>query len=588
MQQIKQQQNISSQERPDTESRIGNTNAAEPQSQSASTATAPAATTGPKNNSPYPAASSPTGNNPYAAYQSAYTPKPDTVYTKTMKEHFSFFGIGSLLYAIFYTFCLYKNASGITYPFFVAGTLFYFFFSMQKLGVPYKKSNIFYLVSIQLLGISNCLTDSPLLLFFNKCGIFLLALILMLHMMYNDLNWDLPKYFTACFQTVGTAICCLFRPFGDMAAYADAQKQKKTGKNSYFFPVLIGIAITIPLLLFVTMLLASADAVFAEIFSRILESINFETVFGTLFMTVVVFFCSYAVYAALAMKNVKEERTDHRTQEPVIAIIITAALCFVYLIFSVIQILYLFIGNMRLPEGYTYSSYAREGFFQLLTVCILNLIIVLIFLCFFRENIVLRILLTVLSGCTFIMIFSSALRMLMYINRYNLTLLRILVLWALSVIFLLMMGVTVFIYKNSFPLFPYGMAVVTVFYIVLSFSRPDYWIARYNLNQEHMAFLNDYDIHDNQRYLSTLSADAAPILLDDRYNFYIKEANEYIRTEGLPESYEEIRTYLNPEEGAVDELNWMRLYYLKIEELSEEMHLRNFNFSIHTAEKYLW
>ena len=44
--------------------------------------------TKPKNNSPYPAASSPTGNNPYAAYQPAYTPKPDTVYTKTMKEHF--------------------------------------------------------------------------------------------------------------------------------------------------------------------------------------------------------------------------------------------------------------------------------------------------------------------------------------------------------------------------------------------------------------------------------------------------------------------------------------------------------------------
>ncbi len=410
----------------------------------------------------------------------------------------------------------------------------------------------------------------------------------MLHTVYTDQNWDLPKYFTACFQTAGTTICCLFRPFGDMVFYFDAQKQKKTGKKSYLIPIFIGIAISVPLLLFVTVLLASADAVFAEIFSRILESINFESFFTIFFMMTAVSFSSYAVYAALAMKNVKEERTDHRTQEPVIAIIITAALCFVYLIFSVIQILYLFIGNMRLPEGYTYSSYAREGFFQLLAVCILNLIIVLIFLCFFRENIVLRILLTVLSGCTFIMIFSSALRMLMYINRYNLTLLRILVLWALSVIFLLMMGVTVFIYKNSFPLFPYGMAVVTVFYIVLSFSRPDYWIARYNLNQEHMAFLNDYDIHDNQQYLSTLSADAAPILLDDRYNFYIKGANEYIRTEGLPENYEEIRTRLNPEEGSIDELDWMRLYYLKIEELSEEMHLRNFNFSVHTAEKYLW
>ena len=30
---------------------------------------------------------------------------------------FPFMGIGSLIYAAFYTFCLYKNSSGITYPF---------------------------------------------------------------------------------------------------------------------------------------------------------------------------------------------------------------------------------------------------------------------------------------------------------------------------------------------------------------------------------------------------------------------------------------------------------------------------------------
>lgn len=525
---------------------------------------------------------------PYLSGPPAYIPKPDTVYTKQLKAHFSFFGIGSLLYAIFYTFCLYQNASGITYPFFVAGTLFYFFFSMQKLGVPYKKSSIFYLISIQLLGISNCLTNSPQLLFFNKCGIMLLAAILMLHTMYLDQNWDLPKYFTACFQLIGTALSCLFRPFVDMVIYFDIQKKNKTGKKSYFIPVLIGVVITIPLLLFVTVLLASADAVFAEIFSRILESVNFYTVLGTLCMTIAVFFCSYAAYAALAMKNIKEETTDHRTLEPVIAIIITSALCVLYLIFSVIQILYLFVGNMKLPEGYTYSSYAREGFFQLLVVCILNLIIVLICLYLFRKNIVLKAVLTVLCGCTFIMILSSALRMLMYINRYNLTLLRILVLWALAVIFLLMMGVTVFIYKNSFPLFPYGMTVVTIFYICLSFAHPDYWIARYNLDQDHLAYLDDYDIHDNQNYLSSLSADAAPILLNDKFNFYLTDINEYIRKEGFPESYAEIDPYLNRKEGAVEELSWMRLYYLKIQELSEEMHIRNFNFSVHAAEQYLW
>ena len=528
-------------------------------------------------------------NSPYTSQpQQLSAKKPDTVYTKTMKEHFSFFGVGSLLYALFYTFCLYRNTSGITYPFFIAGTLCYFFFSMQKLGVPYKKNSIFYLISIVLLGISNCLTNSPQLLAMNKCGIFLLSFILMLHTMYADAKWDLPKYFTAIFQVIGTAIACLFRPFGDMVSYFDAQKKKKTGKKSNVIPVMIGAAAAIPLLFIVTVLLASADAVFADIFYRILDSINFVTVFLILFTITAVFFCSYAVYAALAMKNVKEELTDHRTQEPIIAIIVTATLSVVYLLFSVIQILYLFIGKMQLPEGYTYSSYAREGFFQLLAVCVLNLIIVLVCLYFFRENTFLKGILTIISGCTFIMILSSALRMLMYINRYNLTLLRILVLWALAVIFLLMMGVAVFIYKNSFPLFTYGTAVVTIFYLCLSFAHPDYWIARYNLDPAHLDYLNTYDIYDNQDYLSSLSADAAPVLLNDEINFYIKEINDQIRQEGLPESYKDVETYLSRQEGEIEELSWIRLYYLKIDALADNMHLRNFNFSIHNAEKYLW
>ena len=33
---------------------------------------------------------------------------------------FPVLGGASALYALFYTFCLYRNASGITYPFFVA------------------------------------------------------------------------------------------------------------------------------------------------------------------------------------------------------------------------------------------------------------------------------------------------------------------------------------------------------------------------------------------------------------------------------------------------------------------------------------
>ena len=118
--------------------------------------------------------------------------KEETILTRQMKKQFSFFAPASILYALFYAFCLYRNASGITYPFFAAGTFCYFFLSMKKLGVPYKKDSLFFMISIMLLGISNCCTDSLPLLLMNKLGIFLLSFILILHTIYYDAEWNLP------------------------------------------------------------------------------------------------------------------------------------------------------------------------------------------------------------------------------------------------------------------------------------------------------------------------------------------------------------------------------------------------------------
>lgn len=529
-----------------------------------------------QNNNVYP-------NNPYPCQPVAVmTKKEDSVFTKRLRQQYPYFGIGSAVYALFYTFCLYKNASGITYPFFVAGTLCYFFFSIQKLGVPYKRDSLFYIAAIVLLGASNCLTASTPLLLMNKCGIFLLTLILMLHTVYADGRWNLPKYLGAVCTLIGTAVSCLLRPLSDMVFYFDAQKQGKPGKKNYTLPILAGVSITVPLLFVTTLLLASADAVFLDITKRFLQTLDVANIFGVLALTVVVFFCSYAVYAGLSMKNISEDVRDLRTWEPVTAIIITAALSVLYLMFSVIQILYLFIGRMQLPAGYTYASYAREGFFQLLAVCVLNLALVLICLHLFRENTVLKAILTVISACTFIMILSSALRMLMYINRYNLTFLRVFVLWALAVIFLLMAGVTVSIYMERFPLFTYSVAIVTVCYIGLSFAHPDYWIAKYNLSPAHLEYLDDYDVFDNKRYLCGLSADAAPVLLDEQKNPYLHAGTE---TENDAADYSDIARY--SEQGVTEDLDWLGRYCGKITALREDMYLRNFNFSVYTAGRYL-
>lgn len=496
--------------------------------------------------------------------------KPDTVFTQRMRTKFPLFGIGSLIYSAFYALCLYRNASGITYPFFVIGTLCYFFFCTQKLGVPYKKDSVFYIVSIVLLGISNCMTVSPQILFMNKCGIFLLSFTLMLHTVYNDGAWNLPTYFSAIFRTMGTGFLCLFRPLGDMVCYFDAQKQEKVTKKSYFLPVFIGLIIAAPLLLIMTLLLASADKVFDRLLISITEFFNIPTLIQVSALMIIVFFCSYAAIAAFCKKNAVRESAEERTLfDPVTAIVVTGLLSIPYLLFSVIQILYLFLGSMTLPAGYTYAQYAREGFFQLLAVCIINLGIVLICLHLFRESKVLKSILLILSGCTFIMIFSSALRMILYIDTYALTFLRVFVLWSLAVIFLLMAGVTAFIFYKRFPLFRYSVSVVTVCYLILSFSHPDYFIARYDISRD-----------CGKDYLSKLSADAAPVILDSSSNPYLISIEDMLEKTSADQDGNYNADYFY-------DLYWLKSFYCKMENNTKDMGIRDFNFSLYRAGKYI-
>jgi len=110
------------------------------------------------------------------------------------------------------------------------------------------------------------------------------------------------------------------------------------------------------------------------------------------------------------------------------------------MIFSVIQIVFLFSGGMILPDGYTYAEYAHQGFFQLLFLCIFNLILVLCCMAVFEMNRWLKMILLIFSACTYVMIASSAYRMILYISNYHLTFLRILVLWFLALLVVLMAG----------------------------------------------------------------------------------------------------------------------------------------------------
>lgn len=229
------------------------------------------------------------------------------------------------------------------------------------------------------------------------------------------------------------------------------------------------------------------------------------------------------LFAWLGRRKYPESGPDRNNGEPVIAITVTAVLSIVYIIFCWIQVRYLFVGGISkdsLPEGVIYSTYARQGFYQLLAVSVINTALVLVGIYLFRENKALKALLCVITVCTYIMIASSAMRMLMYIQGKYLTFSRIYVLFALLVIALVLAGVMINIFKKNFKLFKYGVAVLTVCYVLFSFTRPDYWIAK--VNTDNMAvetqyeFFKDTPVYSDLDFISQdLGTDAAPVLFKE-------------------------------------------------------------------------
>lgn len=436
-----------------------------------------------------------------------------TMYDTHVKENFHIFGVASFLYACLYAFCMYKNDAGITYTLLVVGGLFFIQYCFKKLDVEMKKESRFYMVSMVLLSISTFCTDDWRIIFFNKLGVFLLTISMVLGALYETKQWNLGKYLGSivkvCFMSIGE----LGKPFSDLKWYCKNKLEKKNNKYLY---VLMGVAITIPVFIVVFALLASADIVFNDMANNLLKDVDFADAYLITLTIVSTFLATYCILAYLCKKTIKEEVEDARKGEPLIAIPVVTILSLLYIVFSGIQIVYLFMRRMQLPAGYTYAQYAREGFFQLLAVSVINLVIVLIGLYYFKSSKVLKVMLTIMSLCTFVMIASSAMRMMIYIQYYYLTFLRIFVLWSLLVLFLIFCGVIAYIVKESFPLFRYSMIVVTCLYIALSFSHPDYWVAKVNLDstKETRSEFFKGDVYEDYYLLRTLSADAAPVLID--------------------------------------------------------------------------
>ena len=291
----------------------------------------------------------------------------------------------------------------------------------------------------------------------------------------------------------------------------------------------LGILIFLPLLIAVINLLISADAAFERFMVNIYNLTRWDSFFNIVWQVLLgipvaayLFGLLYGNRRGRYTNKITTTAMDKLTLDLRLAPRLTiysplTTFNLVYFIFFVVQATYLFSAlSGALPDSFTYAEYARRGFFQLCAVAGINLgLIAFSHLVTKRgageEPTALRIQYLITSGFTILLIITAFSKMLMYIQTYGLTPLRVYTSWFMLLLFFIFMVIIVRQLRR-FNASRWMIAGFITLFMLLSYGNVDGLIARYNLDRYQNGSLSavDYSV------MLELSDAALPHL----YEFY--------------------------------------------------------------------
>lgn len=305
------------------------------------------------------------------------------------------------------------------------------------------------------------------------------------------------------------------RPFSCFADAPDAVAHRfrndNTAKNG--INVIVGILIALPSTFIVAVLLSRVDSGFGDIVSAVFDNFaeNALTVFVQFVFGIPVGF--YIFGSCYSSQYHKSEITTDRSS----ALMIVPAMmgffsavpvCVLYVVFFFSQLNHYISAFMnKLPDQETYSSYARDGFFELCAVAVINLMI-LVFLnvfCKHGENGRAKSIKSMtFTLCVFtIMLIATAIsKMLLYIDVYGLTILRTYTTWFMVLLAVVFVTAAVQVFADKVNIPRVVVTVFTVMFAMLSFCNVDGLIAEYNIGRYESGTLNRLAI-DDYKYISS-------------------------------------------------------------------------------------
>lgn len=401
--------------------------------------------------------------------------------------------LGAIIFSVWLITLFFGKSIGLSMVLFaVPFTGFILYYLEKQNKIVNKKAKIF-LIPITLLSFTYCIFNNTFFNILNAWVIPILVAIMIIDLFKNNLRinadfvGELLSVFFVPLSFIGEAIEMLRQNFENKTNKTIDSKKSKTVKK-----VIKSLLIILPLVLFILILLATADNTFGSIFKNIfvdliklVQNIKISTIFVKCVLIILAFIYFLGLFYYIFFKYENNEqtfKTETKSKDNFTIKLLLGILNVIYLVFCIIQIKSLFIGN----ESIKYSAYARQGFFQLMIVSLINLVTILIAKRSENKeekNKYMNIMSVVMCLFTFILLVSSAVRMYYYENAYGYTFLRLMVYCILFTEACMLAPTILWILDKKINLTKTYISIIICAYVGMNFMNFDSLIAKRNVDR---------------------------------------------------------------------------------------------------------
>lgn len=378
---------------------------------------------------------------------------------------------------------------GISYIIFIAA-FYLVFFLRFRFSFEHRRIGILLMVGIWILAGTYLFFDSTV---FRYLNILLIPVVVFFQIVLitspGKLNWSKLSFV----RLVTGKLLDAFEYLTHYLSVIARKIMRKRKSSGVLRQVLLGVAIALPLLFIIVRLLMSADAMFADIMLRIFflrfefNSLDVIIRIGIILLATLFIFCVFQVLGRRTKRELEiQEVQGKKHWHGVMAATILTMLNGVYLLFIAVQFSYFF--NHGLESGFTYATYARQGFFELLVVTIINWTVLIGFMKRVKSEgkglkLFIKILYSALIVESGILLLSAYQRLSLYEEMYGYTIDRLLAHSFMLFLIVIFAYTFIRVWLENLSLLHFYLISAFVFYTLLNVVNLEEMIVENNLER---------------------------------------------------------------------------------------------------------